>query len=85
MRYLLLLSIHLYWIIPKKNRRQCIFKESCSKYVYRVTKNEGWKKGLLAIQGRRRQCRPGFYHINKNVTRLADDSVICRLLLHQTE
>lgn len=38
-----------------------MFKESCSNYVYRVTSEEGLKKGLIALKYRYRNCRPNYY------------------------
>ncbi len=58
MKLLLLGLIHLYWsIIPKSIRRKCIFRESCSKHVYRITRDEGFKNGLNALLFRYKNCR----------------------------
>ncbi|WP_428982697.1 membrane protein insertion efficiency factor YidD [Pedobacter rhodius] len=66
MNILLLLIIKLYWaIFPKDKRRKCIFRISCSKYVYQVTKKEGLLKGLTALKYRYQNCRNGF-HLFKN-------------------
>ncbi|WP_421938242.1 membrane protein insertion efficiency factor YidD [Pedobacter sp.] len=62
MKNLLLLVIKLYWaIVPKNKRRRCIFKISCSQYVYHKTKNEGLIKGIAAIRYRFNNCRSGFH------------------------
>ena len=50
--------------IPKKFRGECLFKESCSNFVYRVTKEEGLKCGINAFMYRYRNCRPD-YHISE--------------------
>ena len=61
MKYLILLGIKLYWIlIPKRKRKTCIFKESCSHYVYNVTKKHGSVKGVNSFFLRRKQCRKGY-------------------------
>ncbi len=60
MKYLLILLIRLYWLIPKRWRRKCIFKESCSLHVYSTTKEQGFIKGLKALKIRFRQCRPNY-------------------------
>lgn len=84
MRYLFLLCIRIYWLIPSKNRRVCIFKESCSQYVYRITKKDGFKKGILAFKERKHQCQPGYYAINNEKIRLADKSIIERPMLRES-
>ena len=38
-----------------------MFKESCSNYVYRILKEEGLIKGLIALKYRYRNCRPNYY------------------------
>lgn len=61
MKRLLRVAIRLYratW--PKRWRRQCLFRESCSSYVDRVTKEEGLLEGLAALVRRARACRPGY-------------------------
>jgi len=83
MRYWLLILIRLYWLIPKKYKRRCIFKESCSRYVYRIAKEKGFKKGLDGIKKRTHQCQPGYYRINEAEFRLADQSVVPRCLLNE--
>lgn len=63
MKILLLLIIKLYWFVfPKDKRRKCIFKISCSRYVYQKTKEDGLIEGLLALKYRFLTCRGG-YHI----------------------
>lgn len=55
-----MLSIKLYWIlIPKSKRRCCLFQESCSNYVYRITNEKGTLKGMKAFLFRYKFCRPG--------------------------
>lgn len=83
MRYALLAAIRLYWLIPKKNRKMCIFKESCSHYVYRITQKNGLRKGLSAIKYRKLKCKPGYYFINNLKVRLADQSIIQISLLNE--
>ncbi len=62
MKYILMFLIRLYWLIPKKRRRNCIFKENCSAYIYRVLKEKGLKAGIDACIHRYKQCRPGYIH-----------------------
>lgn len=66
MKLLLLIIIRFYWlIIPEQRRRSCLFKESCSNYVYNKTNTIGFIAGIKAIKKRFHQCRPG-YRIIKN-------------------
>lgn len=61
MKTFLIGAIRLYWaIVPKHKRRPCIFEETCSKYVYRITKDNGLIDGLTALKERFHQCRPGY-------------------------
>jgi putative component of membrane protein insertase Oxa1/YidC/SpoIIIJ protein YidD len=76
MRFFVLFFIRFYWIIPKCYRNRCIFKEPCSKYVYRITKEDGFRAGIIAFKYRFQKCRQGFYKLNEDYSRLADDSII---------
>lgn len=71
--------------MPKKNRRVCIFKESCSKYVFRITNRWGFKKGILALKKRRRICRNGYYFINDQKVRLIDNTIVLASCLSNGE
>ena len=61
MKYLFIIFIKLYWrLFPEKNRRSCLFKESCSKYVFRIVNEDGFFKGISAFCERYKKCRPGY-------------------------
>jgi putative component of membrane protein insertase Oxa1/YidC/SpoIIIJ protein YidD len=61
MKIILLSIIRLYWtFVPKHKRRPCVFEESCSNYIYRVTNEKGFFSGLSALKKRFHQCRPGY-------------------------
>ena len=61
MKHLILLIIQLYWLAKSKNRKpRCIFKKSCSNYVYEETLQKGFLKGLIAFHYRFKNCRNGF-------------------------
>jgi putative component of membrane protein insertase Oxa1/YidC/SpoIIIJ protein YidD len=60
MRYLLMFAIRIYWRIPTKLHDKCIFKETCSHYVYRIAEHQGVIPALKAFKERNRQCRPGY-------------------------
>lgn len=61
MCYLFLIVIKMYWkYIPASKRKRCIFKESCSHYVYNITKTKGFFAGVKALQYRYKHCRSGY-------------------------
>jgi putative component of membrane protein insertase Oxa1/YidC/SpoIIIJ protein YidD len=76
MRYIVLIAIKIYWLIPGQHRRTCLFKESCSHYVYNITKRFGFAKGMGALKKRIRTCRPGCCAIDEFRVRLADNSIV---------
>lgn len=57
----MLLFIRIYWLIPIHWHNKCIFRESCSHYVYRITKKEGFIQGIKAFIERNYSCRPGYF------------------------
>lgn len=59
MRYLLLAAIRIYWLIPKSKRRTCLFKKSCSHFVFEAAVNHGVTAGLKALHYRFKTCRSG--------------------------
>lgn len=60
MKSLLLFLIKMYWrVIPPSKRRKCIFRTSCSKYVYEKTTADGFISGLRALKNRFQNCRSG--------------------------
>jgi hypothetical protein len=60
-KWLLLLAIQLYWAVwPTRWRRGCLFRESCSRHVYRRTQRSGFLEGIRALRQRYRTCRPGY-------------------------
>ncbi|AMO19545.1 membrane protein insertion efficiency factor YidD [Flavobacterium columnare] len=61
MKYLVLLSIRLYWLTKPKNKKpRCIFRKSCSYFIYEETLQNGFLKGLKAFHYRFKNCRSGF-------------------------
>jgi hypothetical protein len=62
MKYIILLLIRVYWLVPKRKRPRCLYRETCSKHVYRITKNQGFKNGMEALQLRINTCTP-YYNI----------------------
>lgn len=64
MKHVLLFIIRMYWfIIPANKRKHCLFKESCSDYVFRNTKKLGLIEGLKALKQRVKSCQSGYYMI----------------------
>jgi putative component of membrane protein insertase Oxa1/YidC/SpoIIIJ protein YidD len=61
MKFFLIAIIKIYWaIIPKSKRRKCIFRLSCSKFVYSETKEKGVLKGVTALSFRIKNCNNNF-------------------------
>jgi putative component of membrane protein insertase Oxa1/YidC/SpoIIIJ protein YidD len=57
----LLLAIRLYWAVwPDRWKRGCLYRETCSRHVYRVAEEHGLAAGLRALRTRFRTCRPGY-------------------------
>ncbi|PQJ77991.1 membrane protein insertion efficiency factor YidD [Polaribacter porphyrae] len=61
MKIVLIKFIKLYWFLKSKNKSaSCIFRKSCSHYVYEKTYNEGFYSGLKALKFRINNCKHGF-------------------------
>lgn len=81
MKYIILIVIKLYWLIPSQFKRKCIFKESCSMYVYRNTHDNGFMIGIKSLLYRIKICRPNYRFIileKKEYVILADNSLISK-------
>lgn len=81
MRFILIWAIRFYWfLIPETNRRKCIFKESCSTFVYKITKEKGFIAGMQSLVKRYKQCRPGYIPLElpdgERIVLLKDGSTI---------
>lgn len=71
MKVLFLIIIRLYWfLIPESKRRTCLFKTSCSNYVYTKTKSEGLITGIKALKFRIKNCNPKYSIITINGERV---------------
>ncbi|OSY89569.1 hypothetical protein WH52_00320 [Tenacibaculum holothuriorum] len=69
MKYILLGLIKMYWSLKPKNKLpKCIFRKSCSHFVYEVTKSKGFFGGLKALVYRFKNCRYGFELLKKPIT-----------------
>lgn len=66
MRYLLMFAIRIYWRIPTKLHDKCLFKETCSHYVYRIARHQGFIAALKALRERNELCRPGYVVYKSN-------------------
>lgn len=60
MRLILKLVIQIYWLIPSKYKRKCLFKESCSRHIYRINNESGFINGIKAFKERVQRCKPGY-------------------------
>lgn len=83
MKHLLLTIIKLYWLIPKNYRRSCLFQESCSRKVFRITLKEGLVQGFMCLKNRMRKCNPNYKvfknHKGEELVLLNDGSIISKL------
>lgn len=69
MKYLILFIIQIYWkLIPTSKRKKCIFKKSCSNYVFEKTQKEGFISGLKAFRFRYKNCRGNFAIFQNPIT-----------------
>lgn len=61
MNYILLFAIRFYWILKSnKQPARCLFRISCSRYVYQIATEDGFFKGVHALFKRYRNCRHGY-------------------------
>lgn len=66
---ILLAIIKIYWfIIPESKRRSCIFRESCSQHVYKITTSKGFCQGFKAFIFRYQNCRYGYEIFENPIT-----------------
>ncbi|MCX2681764.1 membrane protein insertion efficiency factor YidD [Galbibacter sp. EGI 63066] len=69
MKTLLLNIIKIYWkLIPESKRKKCIFKKSCSHFVFDAINEEGFIIGLKALVYRFKRCRPGYMLFKNPIT-----------------
>ncbi|MBC8280490.1 MAG: membrane protein insertion efficiency factor YidD, partial [Chloroflexi bacterium] len=61
-RWALLSLIRVYWFLSPAffAKRSCIFRLSCSNFVYQSTIQYGSVAGFRALVWRYRSCRPGY-------------------------
>ena len=60
MKWFLIGAISLYRRLPAGFKRQCLFRETCSSFVARVSRESGLWPGLRALRTRVSQCQPGY-------------------------
>jgi putative component of membrane protein insertase Oxa1/YidC/SpoIIIJ protein YidD len=80
-KYLLILSIKLYWtLIPAKNRRKCLFATSCSNFVHKETLKNGFIAGLKALNYRYKVCRSNYIKtiLNNEIRIILSDGTILK-------
>lgn len=66
---LLRFGIHIYWkLFSKRLGKTCIFKESCSHFVYRISIEKGFLEAIKALRFRYLNCRSGYSFIQINGT-----------------
>lgn len=76
----ILILIKLYWMVfSNRKKPSCIFKETCSHYVYRNTQDGGFVIGMRAFIERLKKCRKGYQlytSLQGFEMELADGSII---------
>jgi putative component of membrane protein insertase Oxa1/YidC/SpoIIIJ protein YidD len=61
MKWIILKCIELYWtFVPDSLKGVCLFRESCSRYVYRTLKDDGMEQVYRAFTYRLHVCRKPF-------------------------
>lgn len=69
MRWLLIGLICAYRrFVPVRFKRCCLFKETCSQFTLRVTREQGFLAGCRAVRQRIGQCRPGYSAVYDEAT-----------------
>ncbi len=69
---ILLFSIKIYWfLVPESRRRKCLFKTSCSHYVYQQIKEKGTQEGLRALLFRIQNC-----NTNYQIIEIGDEKIL---------
>ena len=76
---LLIQAYRSFW--PRRLRRACLFRRSCSAYVLEGLESYGLDEGLRRLRSRLRTCRPGCRRlegqaIDAPLFRLANGSVV---------
>tara|TARA_Y100000813_G_scaffold3848_1_gene2786 strand:- start:103 stop:378 length:276 start_codon:yes stop_codon:yes gene_type:complete len=66
MHHFFTIWIRLYWLIfRERDRRICLYKETCSKYIYRKFIEESIFSGFKAFLERFRNCRSTYNIVRK--------------------
>ena len=61
----LLLLIRFYWHFGNRQKNRCLFKVTCSRWVYQVTLEKGIISGIKCLYKRYKSCRSN-YRITNN-------------------
>ncbi len=86
MKYAILLLIQAYWtILPESKRRRCIFKKSCSKYVYETTQENGFFSGMSALLFRFHNCRSGFQIFEDSISGKIQIILPCQKIINEDD
>ena len=64
MKFILIGAIKFYrWGLRPYLSKTCLFNESCSVHVERITKESGFLAGINALRFRIANCQPGYHFI----------------------
>jgi uncharacterized protein len=59
-RWVLILLIQVYRLLPDRLKRRCLFKETCSALVLRMAREAGFLAACRAMRFRFSLCRPAY-------------------------
>lgn len=78
--------IQFYWFVKSKNSKpKCIFKKSCSHYVYEIAKQQGFLKGLKALKFRFENCRNGFELFKNPINNTTNMLLPSKIIVEENE
>lgn len=86
MKFLILLIIRFYWFTKSKNSKpKCIFRKSCSHYVYEITQEQGYLKGLKTLKFRFENCRNEFELFKNPISNKTNMLLPSRIIIEEDE
>lgn len=86
MKHLILSIIRLYWLVkPNNSKPKCLFRKSCSHYVYEITLEKGFLKGLKALKFRFKNCRNGFELFKNPINSTTNMVLPSKIIIEENE
>ncbi len=80
MKVILIFLIKVYWwIIPENKRLVCIYKESCSKHVIRIAKENGFIASIKSLIYRFKNCNNKYsFKAGTNFTIITSNKIVLK-------